>query len=1070
MTLVVGALKSEKWMWATPYEEALQFLFMIDLMALTRRERICSCGLILLSAASLPTLHPTNPWNIPMAFCRLTSLVVPLLRRRVVVGASAFLAACGLTQGAESGFQPVDTQTTGQPLPAREAMRHLKLPDGFKLTLATAEPHVRQPIAMAYDDRGRLWVAESYSYNGSDFSDERHDQIVVFEDRDGDGVFESRKVFHDHLNRLTGLAVGFGGVWVTTAPTLSFIPDRNEDDIPDSESVVQLDGWTLKAEHNTVNGLCWGPDGWLYGRHGTKEPSRPGQPGTPMNQRREVSCSIWRFHPVTHKFEVVVEGSVNPWGLDWDDCGQLFMGTSVVDHLWHVVPGAQFKRTLAARETAPYAHTYELMTAANDHSHRTLAKLDEDGPGGHSHSDAMIYLGDRWPAEYRGSVFMSNIHGRRVNRDQIARAGEDRPFVAGHAPNFLQASDAWFRAVSLQYGPDGDVVMSDWVDNGECHDRDGVHRNSGRIYKISWGEPRKIPVDLAHASNDELVALQRHANEWFVRHARRRLQERAAAGANLGTAHAALRDMFAKSETAPLRLRALWALFCTGGAEQSWLIQLTEDRDENIRYWAARLLVDNGPVSNDIVATLVRHAAVEKSWLVRMALASTLPVLPDSQRWNLGAALARNLQPTGDPNLPRLLWIGWQDAVHRNAEQSLKLAAELRVPVLVEWIARRLAEDARAQPGLVASLSAAIHSAPPNTAITLLRGLADGLPQMAEPASREVGDTIGPFFTHEDPTVSRSALAVGARLRLDAALERLRASLRDPGVSAAGLSEALAALVSARPSWLPDELLALLSRGKFADQVIKALASCDDARIASAILDAFPKLNRPARTASVDTLLARESSLTVLVGALAAGRLEKKDITHFQARQVSRVASPALRKRFEQVWGNVNTSSAELAAKMKKLRITMKPDFLALGDVAHGRQLFEQRCAACHTIFGKGGTLAPDLTGSGRKEIDYLITNTVDPNAVIGADWQLVIATLKDGRVVAGSIAQEADAAVTFRTPDGPATIERAQIKSLERMNTSLMPQGLIDDLSPDHIRDLFAYLMSDGGEKPARR
>jgi putative membrane-bound dehydrogenase-like protein len=1015
---------------------------------------------------------PAEPFLTPahMVCCSLNSFVLRMWRRYVICTAAVLVAGWSMALGANSNYKPVDTQTTGQPHSALEAMRHVKLPDGFKLTLATAEPDVRQPIAIAYDDRGRLWVAESYSYNGSDFTEERHDRIVIFEDPDGDGVFESRKIFHDHLNRLTGLVIGFDGVWVTTAPTMSFIPDRNADDIPDSEPIVQLDGWTLKAEHNTVNGLCWGPDGWLYGRHGIKEPSRPGQPGIPMNQRREVSCSIWRFHPVSHKFEIVVEGSVNPWGLDWDERGQLFMGTSVVDHLWHVVPGAQFKRTLAARETPPYPHIYELMTAANDHSHSTLAKLNEDGPGGHSHSDAMIYLGDRWPAAYRGSVFMSNIHGRRLNRDQITRAGVGRPFVATHAPNFLQADDPWFRAVSLQYGPDGDVVMTDWVDNGECHDRDGVHRNSGRIYKISWGEPRKVPVDLAHASIEELVAMQSHANEWFVRHARRRLQERAVGGANLASAHAALRDMFAKSETAPLRLRALWALFCSGGAEQSWLTQLIEDRDENVRYWAVRLLVDTAPVGNDIAGTLVRHAATERSWLVSMALASILPALPEAQRWSLGAALVRNLQPTDDPNLPRLLWLGWQDAVHRNPEQSLKLAAELRVPVLVEWIARRLAEDARDRPNRVALLATALRNSRPNTAVTLLRGIADGLPQMAEPASREVGESIAPFFYHADPVVSRSALTAGARLQLGAALDRLRISLRDPGLTAAGLSEALGAVIPARPSWLADEFLALLTRGKFADQIIKALATCDDPRVAPAILDSFPRLNRSARTAAIDTLLARESSVRVLLDALAAGHLEKKDITQFQARQVSKLASPALRKRFEQVWGKVNVSSAELAAKMKKLRITMKPDFLALGDVAHGRQLFEQRCAACHALFGKGGTLAPDLTGSGRKEVDYLITNVVDPNAVIGADWQLAVVTLKDGRVVSGSIAQETDATVTFRTPDGPAAIERAQIKSLERMNNSMMPQGLLDDLSPDHIRDLFSYLMSDGGEKTAGR
>jgi putative membrane-bound dehydrogenase-like protein len=145
---------------------------------------------------------------------------------------------------------------------------------------------------MCFDDRGRLWVAECYSYDGSDFTNKREDRILIFADEDGDGVFESRKVFADGLNRLTGLALGFGGVWVLTAPTLSFIPDRDHDDRPDGPPTVVLEGWTLTAEHNSVNGMSWGPDGWLYGRHGNKEPSSVRRPDQPESERTFVSCAI----------------------------------------------------------------------------------------------------------------------------------------------------------------------------------------------------------------------------------------------------------------------------------------------------------------------------------------------------------------------------------------------------------------------------------------------------------------------------------------------------------------------------------------------------------------------------------------------------------------------------------------------------------------------------------------------------------------------------------------------------------------------------------------------------------
>ena len=977
---------------------------------------------------------------------------------------------------AADAYRPVDTQTSGRPLPAAEAIGRLRVPEGFKLTLAAAEPAVRQPIAIAYDDRGRLWVAESFSYNGSDFTDEKRDRIVIFDDRDGDGVFESRRVFHDGLSRLTGLALGFGGVWVTTAPTVSFIPDRDGDDVPDGAPVVRLDGWTLEAEHNTVNGLAWGPDGWLYGRHGIKQPSRPGRPGVPPEARREVSCSIWRYHPVSERFEVVVEGSVNPWGLDWDEHGQLFMGTSVVDHLWHVVPGAQFKRTLAAQETSPYPHLYELMGAANDHSHRTLigakgstGAAEDPAAGGHAHAEAMIYLGDRWPAEYRGSVFMSNIHGRRVNRDRLVRASADRPYAASHAPDFLIADDPWFRAVSLRYGPDGDVVMTDWVDNGECHDRDGVHRSSGRIYKLSWGEPRRVAVDIARASLGELVAHQRHPNDWFVRHARRRLQERAAAGENLASAHSALREMFAGAKTTALRLRALWALFVTGAAEPAWLAQCLSDRDEHVRFWAVRLLVDGGRVTGEAAETLIDRAAVESAWLPLMALASALPALEPDARWRLGAALARALRPDGDPNLGRLLWIGWQETVAARARDSLALAAELRAPKFAGWIARRIAEEARHRADAVALLLETLRHADATVATTVLRGMADGMPQLDTPVGTDLAAGLAAWFDHDDRALRESATKAGARLRVPAALDRLRAILREERTGAAGVEAALAALTSVQPSWLAADLLALLARGRFADPVLKALATCDDPRIAPAVLAAWPELGRAARATAINTLLARPASLHSLLDALAAGRLEPQDITHAQARQVARVASPEQKKRFETLWGNVNVSTSAVAAQMRRLRATMKPDFLALGDLARGRAHFEQRCAACHTLFGKGGAMGPELTGSGRKEIEYLITNIVDPNAAIPADWRLAVATTDDGRVVSGAVAQESETSVTLRTPEGPVTLPRRQLKTLERMGTSLMPAGLLDDLPPDDIRDLFAYLMSDEGRTAHR-
>src|SRR5688572_22500587 len=241
---------------------------------------------------------------------------------RITTGLLVAIVMFPDSRGADADFAPVDTQTSGETLAPHVALGRMQVPAGFKVTLAAAEPDVRQPIAISFDDRGRLWVAESYSYDGSDFTDKHQDRILIFTDENGDGVFDSRRVFASRLNRLTGLVCGFGGVWVLTPPTLSFIPDRDHDDRPDGPPMAHLDGWTLTAEHNSVNGLAWGPDGWLYGRHGNKESSSPGRPGQSSSERAFMSCGIWRYHPTRHIFEVVADGTVNPWGHDWDDLGQ----------------------------------------------------------------------------------------------------------------------------------------------------------------------------------------------------------------------------------------------------------------------------------------------------------------------------------------------------------------------------------------------------------------------------------------------------------------------------------------------------------------------------------------------------------------------------------------------------------------------------------------------------------------------------------------------------------------------------------------------------------------------------
>ena len=1000
----------------------------------------------------------------------------PMNFANAVAVAALMVVTAALPASGDETWQPRNTQSSPQHPPGPlESLRQLHVPEGFQVTLAAAEPDVCQPIAIAFDDRGRLWVAESYSYDGSDFTDERRDRILIFDDLDGDGVFDQRKVFHEGLSRLTGLAIGFGGVWVTTPPHLAFIADRDADDRPDGEPVVHLDGWSLAAEHNSVNGLTWGPDGWLYGRHGIKQPSLVGRPGDHQEDRTPLSCCIWRYHPTRMTFEVVADGTVNPWGLDFDDRGQAFCSTSVVEHLWHVVPGARFSRRKGL-DSHPIPYSYELMEPTSDHVHwggNSFAKQDRVAPGnerfggGHSHCDAMIYLGSRWPTKYRGSVFMSNIHGRRINRDRFQRDSSGR-LVATHDDDFLLSDDPWFRAVSIEYGPDGDVYVTDWSDLGECHDRDGIHRTSGRIYKITWGKPRREAVDLARETDRQLVELQLHENDWFVRHARRLLQERAAAGKPMGHVHQLLRAMFRRQTDTTRKLRALWALHVTGGLNADWLIAQLGTEDEHIRAWATRLLVDRRPVRNDVAEHLSRLARTESSWLVRMELASALGRLPVEQRWTIATALVKDGSAADDPNLLRMVWYGIEPAVAADSHHAIALLDADLAPRIRRFIARRIGDELDQSPGVAEHLFSALRTTEsPDRLADILSGLNESLVRnRPRPQPGPLHDVLAKWIAHQDVRVRRGAVTTAMILGDDALVDDVSELIHNREIDEATRRAALEGLIARRPRRLAEDLLRLIQSNQFVSRALRAAAIVDDPRLIGTVLARYDRLSQSQKSLAVDLTIARSTSAMLLFDAIEDKRVPVRDVSADQARQILALKNKPLAKRLETVWGSLNSTPKVKRQRIASLKQLLQPTFLLDADLKRGRTLFKERCAVCHRLFGEGEEVAPELTGSGRRDLDYLLNNIIDPNAAVPADFRVSVILLDDGRVITGTVISTTERRLTVHNRTESVYIPRDEIDVIETAAISLMPEELLKGLAIHEIRDLFGYLMSHGPEE----
>lgn len=987
---------------------------------------------------------------------------------------------------AEPAFpEPTDDQplTTPRTTPA-EALARLQAPEGFRTSLFAAEPQVRQPIAATFDSRGRMWVAENYTYANvqKNYDLQFRDRIVILEDTDGDGDADKRSVFWDQAQRLTSVEVGFGGVWALAPPYLLFLPDEDGDDRPDGPPVVMLDGWDdSAARHNFVNGLKWGPDGWLYGRNGILATSLVGAPGATNDQRTPINCGMWRFHPVRRVFETVCSGTTNPWGHDWDDHGQLFFINTVIGHLWHVVPGAHFRR-MYGEDLNPYA--YELIEQTADHFHWDVAKEEwrdqrkgvtegtDKAGGGHAHSGLMFYLGDAWPSAYRGALFTVNLHGRRLNRERIERAGAT--YVGRHEPDFLKSDDPWFRAIDLLTGPDGGVYILDWSDIGECHENDGVDRSSGRIFKLDYAgstdAARKPgpPLPLDRLAPTQLVKLQLHTNDWYVRQSRRLLQERHVRGEDLSEARRELEDLLAKHSDVTRRLRALWALHVTGGLAESRLLELLDDREEHVRLWAVQLLVESPP-GDAAVAALVRRATAEKSGLVLTYLASALRRLPLADRLALAGPLVEHGELADDRVYPLMVWYGIEGAVAADPQRAVALLDRSRLPKVDRFTARRLAAQIDVRPAGPAALVARLAAGPRRDSDRdLLLGLADGLRgwQKAD-APAGWSELAARLAKSDDAEVRRLAQELSIVFGDGRAIDEVKRIAADGGQPTASRRQAVRALAASRAPGLVDTFTPLLTDAALADEAVRGLAAVDPTGGADTLLSHYPRMNRVGRLAVVDSLAARRTTAARLLDAVESRVVARNEVSTFILRQIQLLGDEGLQSRIAKLWPELRLIAADRLATIAKYREQLTESRLAQADLTAGKKLYAEACGKCHKLFGEGGAIGPELTGAQRSNLNYWLENIVDPSAVVGAGFRMSVVELEDGRVLNGVVSPAASRTLYLQTPTEKMTLDRRQVVSIRESNLSLMPEAQLATWSSDQVRDLIGYLMSDGG-RPA--
>ena len=991
-----------------------------------------------------------------------------------LLGSLAAIAASGSARAAEFPT-PFNTQPgPEQPPTPEQSVAGWKLPEGFDVTLFAGEPDVAQPIAMALDPRGRLWVVECYTYAEHLYDEELRDRIVILTDRDGDGRHDERTVFWDQGRKTTGVLPGRGGIFLLNDGCLQHLADRDGDDRPDGGPVTLLDGFEAHfVGHNIASGLIWGPDGWIWGRHGIQATSLVGPPGSAPEARTRLNCAIWRFHPERRLFEVVTSGTTNPWGLDYDRHGEFFFSNNVIGHLFHVIPGAHYQR-MYGDDLNP--HCYELLKEHADHYHwDTSGNWPDTGRsqsadslgGGHSHCGLMIYQGDNWPEAYRGALLMCNTHGRRINHDAAERRGSG--YVIRHRPDFGFAYGPWFRGVELRSGPDGGVYVSDWTDLGECHDHDGVHRTSGRIYKITYGTPKTAPkdLDLTRATNEELLAYQAHPDDWYARTARTVLADRFAGGTeDLSSVRTkATEAVRGTGNDTVHRLRSLWMLAAAGGVERDTLLALLEDGEPPLRIWAVRLLAEPSDVATPFVAPETARALKELArgdddLSVRLALAAALPRLSPPERLALAATLAADPRIVDDHNLPLMIWYGAEAAVPVDPQGACAFADAATDPRLRTFVARRMASELKSRPELFDIAVTHAASRPPGEAGQWLTGINRALAGWATATPSAAWQAADAKLAAMDDQAVREQLRTLATLfGSGRAVDELKALAKDAKADSAARQEAVRLLVARRVDGLQPLLLTLADDRATQLEAIRGLGQFDTPAAGEKILKAFRRLDDQGQAIALATLAGRPAWAGRLLAGFEKGEIPRERMTATLARQLNDLGDGDVSAALARVWGSVRPTDEQRRAAIATWKTRLAAPAATTLDLGRGHVLFKARCATCHKLFGEGEAVAPDLTGGNRDSLDYLLENILDPSAIVPNPYRTTAFALEDGRTVTGVVTAENDQTVTIRTAEQSLTLTQDAIEERRTTDQSLMPDGLLEKLTEAEVADLIGYL-----------
>ena len=942
---------------------------------------------------------------------------------------------------------------SGSGLPAEQSLQNLIPQADLEIDLVRSEPAIKQPSFLRFDERGRMWVVEYRQYPApagvSIQSKDRwwraiydkvpappghpdnvpgEDRITIHQDTNGDGHFDHSKIFLDGLNLATGLAWDRDGIWVLQPPYLLYYRDSDRDDRVDGPPDVHLSGFGIEDTHSIANSLRWGPDGWLYGAQGSTVSAAITVRGKNSAPLKSVGQLMWRYHPHKREYEIFSEGGGNIWSCQFDAAGRLYAGANEGGKLgYHYMQGSYNKKNFPKHGdlSNPYAYDY-FLGILEPTSQRVTTNL-------------MVYEETALPSRYHGAMMTANPLLGRVLASRLVPQGPT--FHSELIDMTVDSVDRWFRPVYLESGPDGALYVADWYDQQITHTENykgHISVKDGRIYRIrARGAYTPPDIDLAQLSSDQLAETLQDKRRWYRDTARRLIKDR--------QDKSVLPKMrtWLNKETGQVALEALWILNLLGEFGSDERLIALQHNNPQVRKWAIRLIGDERRASTAEAAILKNLATSDSSIEVRQQLASTAKRLQSPAGLAVIHALMKRDEDAQDPYMPSMVWWALESYVSSDPLQIVGLfeSSQLFESAMVQnsllaYTMRRLASQGSRR---YLRACANLLSLAPDTYSkkVLLAGFEDAY------RGRSMVGLPEELLTELD-LAGGGSLALQIRQKIPEAIEKAKKHLSDPLADASERQRIVEALGEVpQPTLLPN-LLALLKNDdkNTVRNTLTALRIYDDQRVGKEVSALYPKFDDTVRPSAMTLLTSRPSWALTWMQAVHSGKIRKNLIPPDAISSLRYLNNQTLNSLLDDLWDDQPRSTTELDQEKDRIRNLVVHKSIE-PDPYNGREIYSQRCGACHKLHDSGGAVGPDLTGYQRQDLESLIRAILDPNAEIREGFENKILTTKDGQTLSGFITDKDDHVIVLKPIGGqPLVTELSNIASIQDVGTSLMPPG----------------------------